>query len=76
MDNNGCRNNSKGFCEKFTYPIFINKGRAMTTQDVHEKSLLYSFTLLVRSIEVDISSGDRVDITGGLTLKQLRELFQ
>ena len=32
MDIGGYKYNFKSFCEKFTYPMFINRGRTIITQ--------------------------------------------
>ena len=53
-----CRHDFEGFCEKFTYPISINK-RKMTTpkgfiENFVRNSLLSCLSLLAKSVEEEI----------------------
>ena len=52
------RHNSKGFCEKFKYPMSINNGQMITSTSAHENFvgnlIFYSLSLLVKSFEEEI----------------------
>ena len=48
MDVGRYKYNYEGFCEKFIYPISINKGKIIITQEVHARLLgIISFLLFL-----------------------------
>ena len=76
MDIDQYRHSYEGFCENFICPMFINRGRMMTTRGAHASiaRILFSssyLSLLMKNIKEEIQSfGDHVDITRGWTLEQ------
>ena len=65
----GYRHNYESFCEMFTCPMSINKGRTTTTQGLFKaygNYLLYFLSLLLKIINEEIQPfEDRVDIAKG-----------
>ena len=67
MDISGYKHDYEGFCENFTYPISINKGKTTKTEGIHRNFVGNSlFSLLVKSFEAEIQLfDDCVDYVGG-----------
>ena len=84
MDVGGYRHNNKSFCENFTFPNSINRGKTsiieVTIIEVPKPSGTSppsSLPLMVTSVQEEIrSSVDCVDTARGRTLERLKNSFK